>query len=100
MSKITLINDYHNTTTNVIYKKTPNHRPYLTANQVNRAEKALCGMSDCKCGGVRGGKWALDYNGDGAWLQLSYDYACRSCGTETDNKILCHDCDHDEEVQS
>jgi len=44
MQKITLTNDFHNSSVNLVpYKGT------LSAGQVKRAKRALCGVSECSC---------------------------------------------------
>jgi hypothetical protein len=45
MEKITLTNDFHGTTVNV----QPDPLGWLSPRQVKRAEKLLCGMTDCLC---------------------------------------------------
>jgi len=45
--KITLHNEFHNTTATLIPR---NGR--LNKRQLARAHKSLCGMSDCCCGGI------------------------------------------------
>jgi hypothetical protein len=51
--KIRLTNDFHRTETTVNTKE-ENGRHYLTLNQVQAAEKKLCGMADCQCSGILG----------------------------------------------
>ena len=49
MYKITLTNDFHNTSVTLrMISRFP------TANQVRRAKKALCGFRSCTCSGVLG----------------------------------------------
>ena len=50
MTKITLTNDFHNTSVNLVLQ--PHNR--LSLRQVRRARQALCGMADCDCGGPCG----------------------------------------------
>lgn len=45
--KITLTNNFHNTETLV-------HSTKLSPATMRRVYRALCGISDCKCGGIRG----------------------------------------------
>ena len=45
---IQITNDFHNTTVNLRVAKLP---ATLTTNQVYRARRTLCGLSDCTCGG-------------------------------------------------
>ncbi len=47
--KLTLRNDFHNTEATV---KVNNGR--IKADAMKRAEKKLCGMKECSCGGMRG----------------------------------------------
>jgi hypothetical protein len=44
--KLTLRNDFHNTETTV-------RSIHLSARTVRRVENTLCGIWDCKCGGIR-----------------------------------------------
>ena len=44
--KITLSNDFHNTEISLNVKN-----GQLSAGQVKRAQKVLCGLSDCRCSG-------------------------------------------------
>lgn len=64
--KVTLHNDYHNTEVTVI----PPANGHLSARQTRRVEKALCGMSDCTCGTIRGHQEVMvEYQPDGAlWV--------------------------------
>ena len=48
----TLYNDFHNTSARVRVEKDDYDTIYLTRSQINRANKKLCGMRDCICGGV------------------------------------------------
>ena len=47
--KITLRNDFHGSAIALIAKNNQ-----INANQLKRARKALCGLSACTCGGIRG----------------------------------------------
>ena len=49
--KLTLTNDFHNTSVNVIVPSLPYT---LSERQTRRAMDALCGMGDCTCGSIRG----------------------------------------------
>lgn len=60
---ITLRNNFHNTSADLrvsdlrIAEELGNGNDYfctITENQMRRAAKKLCGISDCKCGTVRG----------------------------------------------
>lgn len=53
---ITLRNDFHRTSARI--RAQPGER--LTSSQWKRAERALCGMSDCCCGTIRGPQWMDD----------------------------------------
>lgn len=67
MKKITLTNDFHGTSINLVVR-----RGRLSLRQVRRARSALCGMADCKCGGnlgERGGSNPMIY------LERGADYA-------------------------
>lgn len=50
MKKITLTNNFHNTSINLILS---NHNR-LSLRQVRRARETLCGMKDCHCSGDAG----------------------------------------------
>jgi hypothetical protein len=57
--KITLTNDFHGTSVNLIAKRDDISRDlyYLSARQIRRAREALCSSSGCRCGddvGARG----------------------------------------------
>lgn len=58
MEKITLTNDFHNSAVTL----QANLGEWLSARQIQKARKALCGMQDCTCGGNLGerGKQAVD----------------------------------------
>ena len=66
METYTLTNDFHNTATRVRANGRRNAFGetviQLTSSQKHRAEKALCGLAGCTCGGVRGIQHAK--NGD------------------------------------
>jgi len=60
----TLLNTFHGTEAVVIPRPDPSGVATLTRSQVRRAERKLCGMSDCSCGGeasVMGGRFWLDW---------------------------------------
>ncbi len=48
MAIITLANDFHGSSVRVRV----DHTGLITPRQYRRADKALCGMSDCCCGGI------------------------------------------------
>jgi hypothetical protein len=48
--RITLKNDYHGTETTVL----TDSKGRIKATTIKQAEKKLCGMDDCRCGGIRG----------------------------------------------
>jgi len=56
---ITLTNNFHGTSVNL---RPRNGR--LSPAQMRRARKVLCGLSECKCGGIRGPQ-EYDVEGDG-----------------------------------
>lgn len=62
---LVLTNNFHNTEVRVRIDSIPG---LLTAAQVARATKKLCGMSDCTCGGIRGPQ----YGPDGQRLSIEY----------------------------
>ena len=58
--KITLTNDFHNTTCSVVVSGDPSDIEYvLSSSQANRIRRTLCGVSDCRCGPVRCEEWDL-----------------------------------------
>jgi hypothetical protein len=73
--KITLRNQFHNTRTVVIAES----NQILSDSQVRRAEKALCGMKDCGCGGIldnpREDRFAVrrEDTRSGRWIYVIYD---------------------------
>ena len=65
--KLTLRNDFHNTEATVIVKD-----GVISAGSLKRAEKKLCGMKDCCCGGIRGRQYTKD--GTLIIVEREYDY--------------------------
>ena len=70
-TQITLTNDFHNT--EAVVRSSPSQHGVgsLTADQLRRAVRKLCGISDCMCGGVRGGDYYVDpeqWSSDGSVL--------------------------------
>jgi hypothetical protein len=60
-TKITLTNDFHNTSVNVMVNGEPGDYEYrLSSSQVRRIRRELCGMADCSCGAVRNDEWLLN----------------------------------------
>ena len=59
MKKITLRNDHHMTSVTLI----PNDDS-LSAGQIRKAKKVLCGISDCQCSGTDGTRGPQDGNLD------------------------------------
>ncbi len=59
--KITLTNDFHGTSVNVI----PGPGGWLSSRQVRRVSRELCGSRDCYCGQVTGGAYGLVTHTDG-----------------------------------
>jgi hypothetical protein len=58
MTKITLTNDFHNTEARLIVKDHElGDEVEISASQYYRANRALCGMPDCRCGGTYGGEY-------------------------------------------
>lgn len=55
--KITLTNDFHNTSVNLLVDDDPKKDYHLSPGQARRARKTLCGIDGCSCSdeiGVRG----------------------------------------------
>lgn len=63
---LTLTNDFHNTEVTIRAKSLPWR---VTPSQQRRIDRALCGMSDCKCGTIRGPQY---HEGRRLWLDWSY----------------------------
>lgn len=59
---ITLRNDFHGTTARIIVRD-----GYLSARQLQRAGKKLCGVADCKCSAEDGTRGPQD-------VKLDFDY--------------------------
>ena len=59
-TKITLENDFHGRTANVIAWD-----GVISASSIARAKHKLCGVSGCTCGGIRGAP-ELEYDQDGS----------------------------------
>ena len=53
-TKVTLVNEFHNTEVNVIIDINEKGLFKLSDSQNSKIHKELCGLSDCTCGGVRG----------------------------------------------
>jgi hypothetical protein len=77
-TEIKLINDFHNTSTVIRVKPDWNQYATLTAEQVKRIRRALCGIKNCACSnllGIRGHQTDIDYYsqiGDGSYnIRLS-----------------------------
>lgn len=51
MTTITLRNDFHNSESNIRVESLPHE---MTASQLAKVQRELCGNRDCKCGGIRG----------------------------------------------
>jgi hypothetical protein len=65
---LTLHNDFHNTRVDLLAKVHEENGNQvmewtyrLSPAQVAKANKALCGMRDCTCGGIRNGIHELDF---------------------------------------
>ena len=74
MRALTLTNDFHNTEAVVhprVVETTRSGKRILglTHRQVLRADRKLCGMADCRCGGIAGerGRFWLDECHVGEW---------------------------------
>lgn len=59
MKPYQLINTFHGTKANV----RPNANGVISDASARRALRTLCGMSDCTCGGTRGGQYHLEIEG-------------------------------------
>ena len=57
MAKLQFRNDFHRTRTVILVPDMEvGQSAELSASQITRAEKALCGMSDCRCSGMIGAR--------------------------------------------
>ena len=56
---LTLRSNFHGSNVDVRVQAFP---ATLTASQTKRVKRELCGVADCKCGGVRGQQMANDGN--------------------------------------
>lgn len=72
---ITIRNDFHGTESRIRVKALP---AVLTDSQVRRVRRELCGMADCRCGGVLNQRGQQDVwidsilRGDGStWVEIS-----------------------------
>jgi hypothetical protein len=71
MIKLTLVNNFHNTETTIHVPESGK----LTATQVRRARRALCGVHGCTCGGELGergpqvGSWTLEHINGGICIR-------------------------------
>ena len=90
MRALTLTNDFHNTEA-VVHPRVVCVNEWgqrflgLTHSQVRRADRKLCGMPDCSCGGIageRGGRYWLSLDSEDGW-------------TVTRNTYVLHDGDMD-----
>ena len=76
MNRIKLTNDFHGTSTTILSRETNGYDAYRSldlaatagvtddakraARTLSRVRKSLCGMSDCRCGIVRGRENGID----------------------------------------
>jgi hypothetical protein len=71
MIKLRLVNNFHNTETTIHVPESGK----LTATQVRRARRALCGVTGCTCGGELGergpqvGSWTLEHINGGICIR-------------------------------
>lgn len=65
---LTLTNDFHHT--EVRLRVTGNQ---LSPNQVRRARRILCGISDCSCGGVAGERGPQFRGAERVYMQAAAD---------------------------
>jgi hypothetical protein len=75
-----LTNDFHGskTTVRAVLVRQADHDPariLLTNRQVRRANKALCGMAECSCGGLNRNHDCLPTSGD--FDKCDYEVAVR-----------------------
>ena len=54
MTAITLTNDFHNTSVSLRPKAARSGALYISAGQVRKARRTLCGISGCECGDAAG----------------------------------------------
>lgn len=60
MKKLTIRNDFHNTETTVTLRNSNT----ISGSTARRIEKDLCGIKDCKCGGILGERGPQDFRYD------------------------------------
>jgi hypothetical protein len=67
MQNITLTNDFHNTSVNLrceVLSHIHNvSTAYLSAGQVKKAKRELCGIAGCTCSGEAGTRGRQEFNG-------------------------------------
>lgn len=74
--KITLVNNFHNTSCNAIINIDNKGYFRFTESQNRRIEKTLCGLSDCQCGTIRGTCFETDNNKSFKWDIVTQDGLC------------------------
>ena len=79
MSRVTLTNDLHNTSTTLICE-TLSHiynevTIYPSVSQIKRAKKALCGIDGCTCSGDAGTRGRQEHNGKRLIVDVSAMFA-------------------------
>lgn len=81
MSRVTLTNDFHNTSTTLICETLSHIYGEVTirpsVNQIRRAKKALCGISGCTCSDDAGCRGPQQHNGKRLVVDMSSLYAVR-----------------------
>lgn len=76
-TKVTLVNDFHNTECNVVLSISENGTFKFTPAQSQKIDKTLCGISDCTCGTIRGRSFITDTGETFRWEQLTQDGVCK-----------------------
>jgi hypothetical protein len=67
-TKITLTNTFHNTSINLVVGEPDQYGEYaISESQARRAIRALCGITDCRCGGMDlwDPRYTAEYGGGG-----------------------------------
>jgi hypothetical protein len=78
MTKITLTNNFHNTSVNLNCEVLSHiHNEvvaYPNANQIKRAKRQLCGIKGCTCSGDSGVRGRQEFHGKRLFVDLSKLY--------------------------
>lgn len=73
--KVTLFNDFHNTSVNVMVPKNGK----LSFSQTKRVHRELCGQDECCCGVVFGDQIDRPSRKDGKYVHIRWEYDQKEC---------------------